>query len=240
MPPRRGRSPPGPVRRRARSEARMTARSLRLTTVLGTNHIHRKPTCGWSSFSSISRTHTTSDSQLRARGGGAKARGREQVRKEAGCCKARGRKLRGRLRSSGVMTHKRKTRMKAAERPSRFRPFPRVATKLRYFSSRFRSLKPSAKYCAGPLTFITDDAKESACSLRWRRGGREVQVSSLRNGSRVRATVGALPFSSSPFFFSGRAWTHSKLYSSLCRSLRQHTFTMTSRNTMAGAPRFAP
>lgn len=174
MPPRRGRSPPGPVRRRARSEARMTARSLRLTTVLGTNHIHRKPTCGWSSFSSISRTHTTSDSQLRARGGGAKARGREQVRKEAGCCKARGRKLRGRLRSSGVMTHKRKTRMKAAERPSRFRPFPRVATKLRYFSSRFRSLKPSAKYCAGPLTFITDDAKESACSLRWRRGGREV------------------------------------------------------------------
>ena len=129
--------------------------------------------------------------------------------------------------------------MKAAERPSRFRPFPRVATKLRYFSSRFRSLKPSAKYCAGPLTFITDDAKESACSLRWRRGGREVQVSSLRNGSRFRATVGALPFSSSPFFFSGRAWTHSKLYSSLCRSLRQHTFTMTSRNTMAGAPRFA-
>ena len=179
----------------------MAARSLRLTTVLGTNHIHRKPTCGWSSFSSISRTHTTSDSQLRARGGGAKARGREQVRKEAGCCKARGRKLRGRLRSSGVLTHKRKTRMKAAERPSRFRPFPRVATKLRYFSSRFRSLKPSAKYCVGPLTFITDDAKESACSLRWRRGGREVQVSSLRNGSRFRATVGALPFSSSPFFF---------------------------------------
>ena len=190
----------------------MTARSLRLTTVLGTNHIHRKPTCGWSSFSSISRTHTTSDIQLRARGGGARARGREQVRKRGRVLQGERPKTQGRrshcvqlrLRSSGVMTHKRKTRMKAAERPSRFRPFPRVATKLRYFSSRFRSLKPSAKYCAGPLTFITDDAKVSACSLRWRRGGREVQVSSLRNGSRLRATVGALPFSSSPFFFGSR------------------------------------